>query len=101
MAKMETLSQAMTRLERAGYTRSVAAADDGLLHCSGCDSVCDPSDMTVDEVVRFEGSTDPGDQAALFALDCGAHKSLYAVAFGPDTPPNDVVAVRALSGRDT
>ena len=99
MAKMETLSQAMARLERAGYTESVAARDDGMLHCSGCDSLCDPADVSVDKVVRFEGSTDPDDQAALFALDCGAHKSLYAVAFGPDTPPHDAVAVRALSGR--
>lgn len=97
MAAMETLSQAITRLEQAGYTETVSARDDGKLQCSGCDTVCDATDMTVDEIVRFEGATDPDDQAALFALDCGSHKSLYTVAFGPDTPPNDVVALRALS----
>ncbi|MEZ5371506.1 MAG: hypothetical protein R2704_01925 [Microthrixaceae bacterium] len=96
---METLSEAMTRLERDGYTESVAAHDDGLLHCSGCDAVCDPRDLTIDEVVRFEGDSNPDDEAVLFALNCGEHKSLYAVAFGPDTPPNDVAAVRALTKR--
>ncbi len=99
MAKMETLSQAMARLERDGYSNSVTASADGLLECSGCGSTCDPAEITVDEVVRFEGASDPDDQAALFALDCGAHKSLYAVAFGPNTPANDVLAVRALSRR--
>ena len=96
---METLSEAMTRLEHAGYTESVAAHDDGKLHCSGCHSTCEPEHVTIDDVVRFEGDSNPDDEAVLFALDCGRHKSLYSVAFGPDTPPNDVVAVRALGRR--
>lgn len=96
MADMETLSEAMTRLVKDGYTEDVSADDDGTLLCSGCRSVCDPADINIDEVVRFEGASDPDDQAMLFALDCGAHKGLYAVAFGPETPANDVIAVRAL-----
>ena len=96
---METLSEAMTRLEHAGYTESVAAHDDGKLHCSGCRSTCEPDHVTIDDVVRFEGDSNPDDEAVLFALDCGQHKSLYSIAFGPDTPPNDVTAVRALSRR--
>ncbi len=96
---METLSQAMNRLERLGYTDSVSAQENGKLLCSACDNVCDPADLTIDEMVRFEGDSDPDDQAVLFALNCGAHKSLYTSVFGPETPPNDVKAVRALSQR--
>lgn len=96
---METLSEAITRLEHAGYTESVAAHDDGKLHCSGCRSTCEPDHVTIDDVVRFEGDSNPDDEAVLFALDCGQHKSLYSIAFGPETPPNDVAAVRALSRR--
>ena len=96
---METLSEAMTRLVHDGYTEDVSAHDDGKLHCSGCHSACDATNIGIDHVVRFEGDSNPDDEAVLFALDCGAHKSLYAVAFGPETPPNDVTAVRALSRR--
>lgn len=94
---METLSEAMARLVSDGYTEDVSAHDDGKLHCTGCRSICEPSDVAIDAVVRFEGDSNPDDEAVLFALDCGAHKSLYAVAFGPGTPPNDVAAVRALT----
>lgn len=94
---METLSQAMARLEQAGYTEDVWAGEDGLLHCSGCGSTCDPAEVAIDHLVRFEGDSNPDDEAVLFALDCGEHKSLYPVAFGPNTPPDDVTAVAALT----
>ena len=96
---METLSEAMARLVSDGYTEDVSAHDDGKLHFSGCHSACDATNIGIDHVVRFEGDSNPDDEAVLFALDCGAHKSLYAVAFGPGTPPNDVTAVRALTRR--
>lgn len=96
---METLSEAMTRLEQDGYTESVAAHDDGKLHCSGCKAVCEAANVTIDAMVRFEGDSNPDDEAVLFALNCGEHKALYSVAFGPDTPPNDIAAVRSLTKR--
>lgn len=84
---METLSEAMTRLVQDGYTEDVSAHDDGKLHCSGCHSACDATNIGIDHVVRFEGDSNPDDEAVLFALDCGAHKSLYAVAFDPKLRP--------------
>lgn len=80
---METLSEAITRLEHAGYTESVAAHDDGKLHCSGCRSTCEPDHVTIDDVVRFEGDSNPDDEAVLFALDCGQHKACTQLRSGP------------------
>ena len=51
-------------------------------------------EVTVDEVYRFEGASDPGDEAILFAISmpCG-HRGALPAAYGKDTPPDvaDVV----------
>lgn len=96
---METLSQAMERLRRDGY-RASWRAEDGALVCGEDDQRHDPSTMTVDEVVRFEGASDPGDESALFALTApSGTRGLYEIAYGPDTPTDDLAVVRALPDR--
>ena len=79
---METLSQATTRLRSAGYIENWIAAD-GTLRCFACNATYDPAAVKVDEVVRFEGPSDPGDEAILFALTgpCG-HRGQYSAAYG-------------------
>lgn len=94
------MSEAISRLEGAGYGADFRA-EGGRLHCPACGASLDPSDATVDEIVRFEGTTDPDDEAALFALrcdECGT-KGTYAVAFGPAIEPDDAEVVRHLSRR--
>lgn len=94
--RMETLSEAMTRLRGEGWTEDWYATSTGL-RCGSCREVHDASSVAVDHVVRFEGTSDPGDESVLFALTgpCG-HKGLYSVAYGADTPPDDLAVVQAL-----
>lgn len=94
--RMETLSQAMTRLRGDGWREDWYAHGDGL-RCGGCGAVHDPSDVNVDHMLRFEGTSDPGDESVLFAITgpCG-HKGLYSLAYGADTPPEDLAVVTAL-----
>lgn len=61
----ESLSSAMRRLSQAGYP-SVDATEDGELLLGG--QPAPPEDVIIDEVVRFEGETDPADEQILFAL---------------------------------
>lgn len=94
---METMSEAIARLGAAGYSSSYVAVDE-LLRCRDCQRVFDPASLTSDEVVRFEGVSDPADSAVLFALrSADGHRGLYAVAYGPDTDPMDAVVVQALA----
>lgn len=97
--EMETISTAMARLHAAGYEGDFRAAD-GLLVCDVCGSRHDPADVTIEEVVRFEGESNPDDEAVLFALSapCG-HRGLYATPYGPDVSADDVTVIRALHGR--
>jgi len=51
----------------------------------------------VDEIVRFEGDSDPGDESAVFALVSeDGTKGTYTVAFGPMMDPLDAEVVRKL-----
>ena len=68
--RMETLSTAMNRLRSQGYIEDFIAAPDGELHCGACEGDC-ATNVEVDEIVRFEGASDPGDSAILVALHCG------------------------------
>jgi len=63
----ETVSEAVQRLTAAGYTDVYRAEAQGLRsHSNG--TIHPPARFRVDEIVRFEGDSDPSDESALFAL---------------------------------
>lgn len=99
MITLETLVEAMNRLRNDGYTVEFRATDAGL-RCDACGVTHAPEEMAVDEIVRFEGDTNPGDEAILVALtcECGA-RGLFTAAFGPDTSPEEAQILQALPDR--
>jgi hypothetical protein len=94
--QMETLSQASTRMRSAGYIENWIA-EGGMLRCFACNASYNPAAVAVDEVVRFEGSSDPGDEAILFALagPCG-HRGQYSSAYGSYGSADDAAVTTAL-----
>jgi hypothetical protein len=97
--EMETISEAIARLRAAGYEGDWRARS-GQLVCDLCGTAHDPQHVTIEETVRFEGDSNPDDEAVLFALSasCG-HRGLYAAPYGPDVSPDDVTVIRALHAR--
>jgi hypothetical protein len=87
---VETLSEAIARLRARGFIRDFTAVPGGRLRCEECGQEFDPSKVHIDEIVRFEGESDPGDESILYALSgpCG-HLGLYSAAYGPDSTPED------------
>lgn len=67
---METLVEAMKRLRSSGYTHDFIASDDGNLACRACGTTQAPEHIEIRETVRFEGDSNPDDEAILFALAC-------------------------------
>ena len=97
---METVTEALQRLTAAGYTDDYRAATHGLR--SRSDGTVHPPDFfRVDEVVRFEGDSDPSDESAVFALtsDADGTKATYTVAYGPMMDARDADIVRFLGWR--
>lgn len=96
--EMETLSEAVERLTAAGYQDDFRAEPGGL-RAVGTHCLHEPEALIIEEVVRFEGASDPGDEAVLFALRCKIHgiKGTYVVTFGPSVDPLDVEMVGRLT----
>jgi hypothetical protein len=80
---METLSEALRRLSTAGYVNEYRAEAEGLRNLSD-GTVRRPEDFRVEQVARFEGDSDPGDECTVFALaDAdGGSKGTYTVTYG-------------------
>ena len=98
---MDGLAQATDRLTAAGYREGFRAAAGGLAVVR-TGRVYAPEALQVDEVVRFEGPTDPADEAVVFALRSPEDgvKGTWVVAYGPVVDGLDAKMVRRLrSGR--
>lgn len=97
---METMTQAISRLRARGYRLDFSAIPGGRLRCSACGEVVDAEKALVDETVRFEGVSNPDDQAILSAItiSCG-HRGLFTAAYGVYTAADGVEVLRALVGR--
>jgi hypothetical protein len=99
MAELD-LSAVVDDLTARGWVEEFAARD-GLLVCGPCGHSVAPGDVRIDEVLRFEGESDPDDEAAVFALTCPACgvRGLYVVAYGPSMSGDDADVVAHLSRR--
>jgi len=97
---METVSEALRRLTAAGYTDDYRAEAQGLRSRSN-GTVHPPDLFRVNEVVRFEGDSDPSDESAVFALisEADGTRGTYTAAYGPMMDPLDADMVRLLGSR--
>lgn len=94
---METVLEAINRLRAAGYELEMSAAPGGRLRCGECGDDLDPAAVTIDETVRFEGPSDPGEEAIVIAITTPhGHRGYFVAAYGPDMPADDVTLVQAL-----
>ena len=98
----ESLSETLNRLCAAGYTDDFRAETGGL-RAVNARCVHAPETLIIDEVIRFEGITDPDDEAIVFALRCKLHgtKGTYATAYGPKMAAIDAEMVRRLNASAT
>ena len=87
---LESLSEALRRLSERGFDHGLRA-ENGNLRDLVTGKTYDPELLQIEELVRFEGESDPDEQAALFALRAPSGNPLgtYSVIFGPATPPED------------
>lgn len=68
----ETVTDAITDLQERGYTLNFNLQSD-YLHCAEHELELYPADFQIDEVHRFEGNTDPADEAVVYAISSEKH----------------------------
>lgn len=95
-----SLSQTVDDLTARGWDKEFTAGDSGMIRCGLCGDVIPPMDVQIDSVHRFEGASDPDDEAAVFALTCHCGcRGVYIVAYGPSMSSEDADVVTKLSRR--
>jgi hypothetical protein len=94
---METMVDALHRFGKRGYTDEFQARPEGLRSLA-TGKVFSPERLIVDDIARFEGASDPGDEATIFALRAeeGQTRGTYTVTYGPAMDALDAKMVPRL-----
>lgn len=96
---METLSQALVRLAASGYKQDFVARPNGQMQDSAHQSY-DAHEFLVEEVARFEGTTDVEDESAVYALrHTSGLRGTLVVVFGPNIPTEELEVVEKLQNQ--
>ncbi len=83
----DTLSEAVNGLIKRGYTTDfLIESEKGCLICQKDSMELSPEEFVIDEVHRFEGMTDPGDESIVFAISSPKYglKGMVINSFGAD-----------------
>jgi hypothetical protein len=81
----ETVTEAVNDLKKRGYTSDLSLeAEKDCLLCNTTATQLSPEDFTIDEVYRFEGMSDPGDEMIVYAISANEKniKGVVVNAFG-------------------
>jgi hypothetical protein len=97
----ETVLEAVQLLESEGYTATFRILPDGGIRCGSCAQTHTVSDALVDRVYRFEGASDPDDEAIVLGVRCPRceAKSTFVSAFGPNADPAVLEHLHMLDAR--
>jgi hypothetical protein len=95
-----TVTEAVRLLEDRGFTGDFHVASDppGLV-CGRCRHRVAAAEAEVIELLRFEGASDPGDEAVVAALRCRqcGHEGTLVAAYGAAADAAEAEVLAALS----
>ena len=95
MVSYDTVTQAVNDLKKRGYTMDFNLAE----NCIVChEEKFNPDEFEITEVYRFEGETDPADEAIVFAIESNMGlKGVLVNAFGIYSEPMSDAMIKKLS----
>lgn len=101
MEAPETVTEAVQLLTANGY-RSDFVVDDAVVHCHSCSEKHLVPRLVIRDTFRFEGISDPGDEAIVLGVECpSCHaKGIVVSAYGPDADPRLVALLDHLTEDD-
>jgi len=100
MKNYDTVSEAVNDLVKRGYTTDLNIHEDGeCLICNKGEVSLSPDEFEIDEIHRFEGQTDPGDEMIVFAISSkkSGIKGIVVNAYGIYSDSSAAKIVRRLS----
>lgn len=99
MTTYDTVTEAVSGLKSRGYTIDFNLEKDCITcHKSGLS--LKPSDFEITEVYRFEGSSDPADEAVVYAIESKkGEKGILVNGFGVSADETDSELIGKLNVR--
>lgn len=99
MAAMTTVSEVLNSLKEEGYTVDFNLRGDCLV-CHGNALRLSPAEFLLDKHYRFEGMSDPGDEAVVYAISSAKHgiKGTLVNGYGISSEAMGAEMVKALQG---
>ncbi len=93
-----SLQDVIRRYEEEGATGQFTALADGVLECHACQAHEPAAQAPLLALHRFEGASDPSDQAALAAIECPAcgQWGTIALSYGPEASAEDAAVLSHL-----
>lgn len=83
---MLTLSQVMTKLAQNGVSKEYRMNEEGEMHLTGSDKNYQPSDLKILKSFRFEGDSNPDDNAVLYvAADKEDNRGMIIDSYGAES----------------
>ncbi|WP_242434693.1 phosphoribosylpyrophosphate synthetase [Hymenobacter amundsenii] len=97
MNTMTTVSEVLNALKKEGYTVDFNLQDNCLI-CHGNALQLSPDEFQVDRHYRFEGMSDPGDEAVVYAISSARHgvKGTLVNGYGISSEAMGADMVKAL-----
>ena len=97
MNNLSTLSETLTQLKKEGYTEDFNLRS-SCVECPGGAIRIFPDEFIVDKYFRFEGPTDPADEAVVYAISSAMFnlKGTLVNGYGPTSDPATDEMLRAL-----
>ncbi len=99
MYQYDTISQAVAGLTDRGYNTNFNLGPDGLI-CHEPPLILKPSEFEITEVHRFEGDSDPGDEAVVYAIESRhGKKGIFVNGYGVSADEMSYEMVEKLNVR--
>ena len=93
-----TLLEALEQLRAKGFERDMFVTEAAMVRCGVCHHDAAPKDLNLMHLMRLEGVSDPGEEAAVLAIECtvcGA-RGTAVVRFVPEAGPQDDAVLLAI-----
>jgi hypothetical protein len=99
----DTVTDAVSILRVEGYADEQLHVSGASVDCVACGASHAIDAVLVERVYRFEGPSDPADEAIVLGVRCGTcgARGIIVSAFGPDADPEVLGAVSMLASRTT
>lgn len=98
MSNYDTVSTTLNSLKARGYTTDFNIAFDKLI-CAETKACLNPHEFEITEVYRFEGESNPSDEAVVYAVESkdGTMKGAMVNAYGIYADPMSDEMIKKLS----